>query len=150
MLTLPAALEVCAFRVGGHCFAVDSRSVAEVLTAASLAAVPLAPQAIVGLLHLRGRIVPVIDLREPLELPSGDESPRRVHLVIRVADDWYSLLVDEVLDVQVIPGDRIEHAATPSGRTAGDAITGVFADTDRLIHILDPERVVQSLGKPRS
>lgn len=149
MLTLTPALEVCAFRVGGHCFAIDSSSVAEVLTATTLAAVPLAPKAIVGLLHLRGRIVPVIDVRGPLGLPAGDESEPRVHLVIRVADDWYGLLVDEVLDVQRFPVDRIEQAA-PTGRTSGDAAIGVFADTDRLIHILDPERIVQSLGKQRA
>lgn len=149
MLTLPETLEICVFRVGGHCFAIDSRSVAEVLSAATLAAVPLAPRGIVGLLHLRGRIVPVVDVSDPLGLPAGDAAAPRVHLVIHIADDCYSLLVDEVIDVQTIPVDRIEQAATPITRTGGDPVIGVFADTDRLIHILDPERVVQALGTQR-
>lgn len=145
MLTAPPARDVCAFRVGGHRFAVASAGVAEVLHSAALTPVPLAPEAIVGLLHLRGRIVPVIDVRRRLGLPAG-AGVATTHLVIRIGDDWYSLLVDEVLDVQAIPEDRIERPANP----AADAVTGVFADTDQLLHLVDPERVVQALHRHKT
>ncbi len=150
MLNDPEAVEVCAFRVGEHCFAVESAGVAEVLSGAAIAPVPLAPAAILGLLHLRGRIVPVIDMRRPLGLPDRDPDAAPTHLVIRLAEDWYSLLVDEVLDVQSIPGERIEHPVKPVGGPAADAVTGVFADTHRLVHLVDPERVVQALHKQRT
>jgi len=150
MVSHPQTVDACAFRVGQHCFAVDSDCVAEVLHTAALTPVPLAPDAIVGLLHLRGRIVPVIDVRRRLGLPAAEPGASRTNLVIRLADDWYSLLVDEVLDVETIHLDRIEHPTSSAGTAATDAVTGVFADEAGLVHILDPERLVQALLKQRT
>lgn len=150
MLNESEAVEVCAFRVAGHCFALATANVTEVVASDAIAPVPLAPEAIVGLLHLRGRIVPVIDIRLPLGLPVRATTGVGTHLVVRLTDDWYSLLVDEVVDVQVIPGARIEHPVKSVGGPAGEAVTGVFADAHQLIHILDPERVVQALHRQRT
>lgn len=149
MVSRAPSFEACAFRVGEHSFAVDSGCVAEVLHSARLTPVPLAPEAIAGLLHLRGRIVPVIDVRRRLGLPAAATETPRTNLVIQLGEDSYSLLVDEVLDVQAIPLDRIEPTATGAERAAADAVTGVFAAETRLIHLLDPERLVQSLIKQR-
>ena len=150
MVSHSRTLQACAFRAGGHCFAVDSDCVAEVLRTASLTRVPLAPEAIVGLLHLRGRIVPVIDVCRRLGLTAAPADARCTNLVIRVADDCYSLLVDEVLDVQSIDRDRIERPTAQAGTATADAVTGVFAAESRLILILSPERLVQPLQKQRS
>ena len=149
MVSHVPCLDACSFRVAAHCFAVDSGCVAEVLHSAKLTPVPLAPEAIAGLLHLRGTIVPVIDLGHRLGLPSTDAGSGRTNLVLRLGDDCYSLLVDEVLDVQSIPLERIERPTAAAGHAATDAVTGVFAADTRLIHILDPERLVQSLIKQR-
>ncbi|MEI6239264.1 MAG: chemotaxis protein CheW [Planctomycetia bacterium] len=149
MVSHAGVFDACAFRAGEHCFAVDTSCVAEVLHSARLTPVPLAPESIVGLLHLRGRIVPVIDMRRRLGLPAADPDASRINLVIRLGDDWYSLLVDEVLDVQSIHLDRIERPVKSVDGAATDAVTGVFADEARLVHILDPERLVQSLHRQR-
>jgi len=58
MVSHAPCLDACSFRVASHCFAVDSGCVAEVLHSAKLTPVPLAPEAIAGLLPLRGTIVP--------------------------------------------------------------------------------------------
>ena len=139
----------CVFRVGEHRFAVDADHVAEVIHTASLTPVPLAPEAIAGLLHLRGRIVPAIDVRLPLGLGVAEAEAPRTNLVIRLADDWFSLLVDEVLDVQSIPVDRIERATSHAGPSAAFR-TGVFADESCLVHLLDPERLVQTIHRQRT
>lgn len=146
MLNEPPAIEACEFRVRGQCFAVAAASVVEVLRAAALTPVPQAAEAVVGLLHLRGRIVPVIDVRTRLGLEAAGVPPR-TNLVVAIADEWYSLLVDDVLDVHAIPCGHIEHPVKSFG--TADAVTGVVAADGRLIHILDPERLVQSLHKQR-
>ena len=143
----------CCFLVGGDCFAVPSAAVAEVLREGRLTRVPLAADAVVGLVHLRGRIVPVVDLRRRLGIAPSDSSPPRTHLVVALDDDWYSLLVDEMLDVVEVPADAIEPAAHASAhQTAephGDAVVGVFAGPERLVHFLDPQRIIQALGRQR-
>lgn len=148
MVSHAAVFDACSFRAGPHCFAVDSACVAEVLHSARLTPVPLAPAAVAGLLHLRGRIVPVIDIRRRLGLEPGEPNAAQTNLVLRLGDDWVSLLVDEVLDVQVIPRDEVERAAPPAA--SADAVTGVFATEAGLLHILDPARLVQWLQKQRT
>lgn len=145
----PATLDACGFLVGSHRFAIPSSSVAEVLHATGLTAVPLAPDVIAGLIHLRGRIVPVIDMRRRLAI-AGEAQDARDLLVMRLHDDLYALLVDEVLDVEAIPADHLE---PPSGTLAdpvNDPRTGVFAAAGWLVHLLDPQRIVQSLLRPRT
>ena len=142
--------QACMFMVANHCFAIDSALVAEVLNSAALTPVPLAPEAIVGLLHLRGRIVPVIDMRRRLGFDLAAADAPRNHLVLRLEDGWCSLLVDEVLDVQSFASDRLEHPTQPATEAATDAVTGIFADEERLVHFLDPQRIVQSLVRNRA
>lgn len=143
--TIP--LRVCGFLVADVCFAVDAAVLAEVLRAGRLTAVPLAGPAIAGLLHLRGRIVPAIDMRRCLGFPDADPAAARTHLVLRVQEDWYSLLVDDMLDVVEIPAGRVEQPTKPVA--GAEAVTGVYAGHDRLMHLLDPLRVVQGLARPR-
>ena len=139
----------CCFLVGGDCFAVPSAAVAEVLQEGRLTRVPLAADAVVGLVHLRGRIVPVVDLRRRLGIAPADSSAQRTHLVVALDDDWYSLLVDEMLDVMEVPAEAIDQTSQRSAEPYGDAVVGVFAGPERLVHFLDPQRIIQALGRHR-
>jgi purine-binding chemotaxis protein CheW len=139
----------CCFLVGSDCFAVASAAVAEVLRDGKIARVPHAPEAVIGLIQLRGRIVPVIDMRRRLGLTAAAPSAHRTHLVIRLHDDWYSLLVDEMLDVIEVAEHAIEHPSKPAADTTHDAVDGVYADAGRLVHFLDPQRIVHSLSRQR-
>ena len=149
MATIQHDTRHCCFLVGGDCFAVASTGVTEVLRDGRITRVPHAAEAVIGLIHLRGRIVPVIDLRRRLGLIDAEPSASRTHLVIRLHDDWYSLLVDEMLDVIEVAEHQIEHPSKPSADSANDAVTGVFADADRLVYFLDPQRIVQPLARQR-
>jgi Chemotaxis signal transduction protein len=90
-----------AFLVAGRRFAVSATDVAEVLRDGRVNTVPRAPESLAGLLNLRGRIVPVIDLKKRLGLTamSDEKEPATVHLVLQATEEWCSLLVDEILDV---------------------------------------------------
>lgn len=144
----PADLEVCEFLVDGHCFAVSSSLVAEVLHAGSITPVPLATEAVAGLIHLRGQIVPVIDMQRRLSLGDGIATGGGL-LVVRLGGDHYALRVDDVLDVEQIPADRIEPPSGSLVDPATDPRSGVFAGDERLVHLLDPQRIVHSLLRPR-
>lgn len=140
--------DYCTFRIGDACFAVPAAGVVEVLRGGRLTRVPLAPDAILGLLHLRGRIVPVID--PAIHLGVSRRTPEQpTHLVIELQDDWYGLVIDEMLDVLELPQDRIEQPTSSSAEGPGDAVMGVFAAPDRLVHLLDPQRMIQSFMRPR-
>jgi purine-binding chemotaxis protein CheW len=132
----------CSFRIGDACFAVPADGVVEVLRTGRATRVPLAPAGILGLVHLRGRIVPVVDPAADL----GIDRPcpeRATLLVIALQEDWYAVVIDEMHDVLEIPADAIEHPA--AGGDGTDPLTGIFAAPERLVHLLDPQRMIHSL-----
>jgi len=138
----------CSFRVGDDCFAVAAADVVEVLRSRRLTRVPLAAAGVLGLVQLRGRIVPVIDpaVRLGIERPTSDRP--QTQLVIALGDDWYGLSVDEMLDVIEIPEQHVERPTAAAGR--GDAVAGTFAASERLVHLLDPEHLIHSLARQPS
>lgn len=142
----PSVRRWCSFRLGGDCFAVDSTGVVEVLRSRRLTRVPLAAAGVLGLVHLRGRIVPVIDPAIRLNAVGDRSAAAGTHLVISVGDDWYGLSVDEMLDVVEIPDARVERPTAASSR--GDAVAGTYDAGTRLVHLLDPGHLIHSLVRP--
>jgi len=147
-LTDPAASaprRSCAFLVAGRCFAVDAASVIEVLRSQAMTPVPRAHRAIRGLLNLRGRIVPAIDMRYRLGLTDmpADKSPTNIVLVS--GGELFSLLVDELIDVIDIPAVAIEQPTAVTEHFSRDAIEGVFAGPNGLVHLLSIEAIVSGV-----
>lgn len=143
-----AAIRSCTFRVGADCFAIDADRVTEVIRGGQVARVPLAPEGLLGLVHLRGRIVPIVDLAGRLGIPRGGDGGLGTHMIVESQGDRYGLVVDEMLDVIDIPVDRIEHPTDAA--VSHEAVVGVFAAVDRLVHLLDHERMIQSLVRIRT
>ena len=137
----------CTFRVGEQRVAVAADAVAEVLAARPTTPVPLAPAGVLGLVHVRGRIVPILDPAVRLGLPVAAPRSAAAHLVLRSApDEWFGLLVDEVLDVVDIPPEAIER---PSASEPDAPLPGVYAAPGGLVHVLDFRRMIQPSSRPR-
>lgn len=91
------------FHLGGEQFALPVEEVQEVLLKQPLTPVPLAPDEILGLLNLRGAIMPAIDLRRRLGFPDGDAREQKL-LVLRGAEGPVSVVVDDIGDVFELQG----------------------------------------------
>ena len=100
---MSATCQLCTFLLDRRWFAVPVDDVQEVLRFQEMTRVPLAPKAVVGLINLRGRIVPAIDLRTRLELPPRADGCRSMNVVVRTIDGPKALLVDEIGDVYDSP-----------------------------------------------
>jgi purine-binding chemotaxis protein CheW len=98
----PAEAEVhgfVSFRLGTQWLGVPVVRVQEVLASQTIFPVPLAPAEVAGFLNLRGQIVTVIDVGHRLGLPARRPEEGGMNIVVRVEDELFSLLVDEVGDV---------------------------------------------------
>ena len=131
----------CTFLIENTCFAVEADNVTEVLQRGVINNVPLASPAVSGLLNLRGRIVPAIDLRIFLEFPAAPASIKQISLIVDINNEWYCFLVDKLLDVKAYD----PHQVTPPTNDSSSVLTGVLPDTDQLIHFLSPEKILKSL-----
>lgn len=110
-----ASYQVVTFRVGDDEFAADIMAVERVLRHMEPTPMPNLPEWVEGVLEYEGRVVPIIDLARRFGIASergDDESSdgggmaRRI-IVFAVGEDWVGAVVDAVLEVVMIPGERL-------------------------------------------
>ncbi len=133
--------QFCTFAVAGQHFGVIVDDIHEVIRHRSGSRVPLAPAAVVGLMNLRGRIVPVIDLRTRLGLPPRVADAEPLNVVLRTKDGPKALVVDTIGDVLTL-GDTTFEPVPPTFR-------GPMAELVRGVHKL-PDRIVLMLDVPKT
>lgn len=137
--------QYCTFWVDGLYFGVAVSSVQEVLRFQTLTVVPSAPEAIQGLINLRGQIVTAVDLRCRLGLPPrpGDALPMNV--IVRSRGEVVSLLVDDIGDVITVDtsprgGFDLEPVPANVPSAVQDVVSGVLALPEAILLVLDADR----------
>ena len=123
-------------------YGVDVRQVQEIRRVSEITSVPRAPEFIRGVINLRGRILPVLDLRRKLGLGEVAEGRATRIVVVRVRERTLGLLVDGASQVLKVPVSRIEPAPEEVVERGGDYIRGVAKLDDRLIILVDLERLL--------
>jgi len=144
--TVSPARLFCTFTVAGRTFAIDAAAVTEVFRGRVTTTVPRGPAAIRGLLNLRGRIVPAIDMRRRLGF-EADPHEEELHVVVVAGGgEAYSLLVDAIADVVEIPLRAIEPPTAAAEGATGECVEGVHAARGGLVHVLALEAIVAGLS----
>jgi purine-binding chemotaxis protein CheW len=123
-------------------YGMDVRQVQEIRRLTEITTVPRAPEFIRGVINLRGRILPVLDLKRKLGLGEVAESRAARIVVVRVRERLIGLLVDGASQVPKIPVSRIEPPPEEVVERGGDYIRGVAKLDDRLIILVDLERLL--------
>ncbi len=134
-------VELLSFRLAGEEYAVEIGSVREIVKPPPITEVPRAPEAVLGVIGLRGEALPVFDPLLLLGLARHEEASsvsRRV-IVIDTEQGLAGLSVDAVEHVVRMPRQAIEPPpAGLAGPMAGGAIKGIGRVSGRLLAILDP------------
>ncbi|MFZ0135487.1 MAG: chemotaxis protein CheW [Candidatus Sulfotelmatobacter sp.] len=132
----------CTFFLDRHFFGVPVQQVQEVIRYQEMTRVPLVPQVVRGLINLRGQIVTAIDLRRRLGMSERAADHLPMNVVVRTDDGALSLLVDEIGDVIEVEEKTFEQPPETLKGTAREMIRGVHKLPERLLLLLDTERVV--------
>ncbi len=123
-------------------YGVDVKQVQEIRRVTEITAVPRAPEFMRGVINLRGRILPVMDLRCKLGLGEVGATPNTRIIVVRLRERLLGLLVDGASQVLKVPVSRIEPPPEEIVERGGDYIRGVAKLDDRLIILMDVERLL--------
>ena len=134
--------QFCTFYVDGLYFGVDVQQVQEIIRYQEMTRVPLAPPVVRGLINLRGQIVTALDLRRRLEMTVRPEDQLPVNVIVKTMDGVASLLVDEIGDVLELSEAAFESPPDTLTGIGRSLIRGAYKLQDRLLLILDTERVV--------
>jgi purine-binding chemotaxis protein CheW len=127
---------------------VDTEPVQEIVKVGHITPVHHAPDYVVGIMNLRGRVVTVIDLGMKLDLGATPVTPDSRILIIAWQGEALGLLIDNVLGV--VPVDRAEMKPPPENvrGVQGDMVEGVCQVDGRLMAMLDLPSVLAADGEP--
>lgn len=107
-LSTDGAVELIVLEVAGHAFCIDIRSVREIRGYTASTPMPQAPDYVLGVINLRGAVMPVLDLRSRLGLGATEASGRHVIVVVQNEDQTAGLLVDAVQETMMVAVDQLQ------------------------------------------
>lgn len=135
--------QLVVFQLCNETYGIDISAVHEIIKMQSITKVPRTPEFVEGVINLRGRIVPVIDLHKRFELPLEEETPHSRIIVVEVKGVTVGMIVDSVSEVLRLPEANIDPPpAAISGGVEIEYLRGVGKWQERLIILLDLERVL--------
>jgi purine-binding chemotaxis protein CheW len=140
------ARQVLTFALGDEVYGVDILRLKEIRGWSPVTRLPQSPPAVLGVLNLRGVVVPVIDLRVRFGLPAAAFTAITVVIVLSLhterGDREYGIVVDRVMDVLDIAPGQVKPTPDTAASVAGDVIEGIAAVGDQMLILLDAERLV--------
>jgi purine-binding chemotaxis protein CheW len=139
--TTNQAMQLVIFTLGEEEYGVPIQFVKEIIRKPAITHLPNAPTYVLGVINLRGQIIPILSLHQRFGLGSEERDQTKV-VIIEFADLVVGMEVNEVSEVLTLAAERI--SAAPSMATTIDSnfISGVGKLQDRLLIILDVERIL--------
>ncbi len=137
----PPTRRACVVLLGGRPFAVDVTAAREIVVLDTTTRVPGAPASVLGVMNLRGSVLPVIEARPLLGLPAHRRSDRA--LVLADGERCAAVLIEGV--VGLAPLDEVD----PVPATAADLVVGeVVAETGRRATLIDAPALLAAIRRP--
>ena len=130
-------LQLVTFSIGEEEFGVDILKVQEIIRTMEITKVPRAPEFVEGVINLRGKVIPIIDLRRRFGLQArGHDKDTRI-IVIELNSMIVGFVVDSVSEVLRIPASTVEPPPPVVAGLESEYISGVGKLEDRLLILLD-------------
>lgn len=139
-----AEQQLVVFRLGEDFFAMLISNVNEIIRLQKITPVPKAPAFVEGVTNLRGRVIPVIDLRKRFGVaPQVDQHMGRI-IVVEQDERLLGMMVDGVDEVLTVPASSIEPVDEMVVSVDAQFLSGIVRLEDRLIILLDQEQVLSA------
>ena len=145
--TLGDLIQLVSFKLGEEEFGIDILKVQEINRMVEITKVPQAPHFCEGVINLRGKVIPVIDLRLKFEMEAKERDKDSRIVVCDVNGVVIGMIVDAVEEVLRIPGSTVEPAPDIVTSINSDYIRGVAKLEGRLLILLDISRIAGEVSE---
>jgi purine-binding chemotaxis protein CheW len=142
-------LQLVSFVVGSEEFAVPILSVHEINRMMDITRVPQSPPFVEGVINLRGKIIPVVDLRKRFGMTASDRASEHRIVVVEVSKRVIGFTVDRVNEVLRIPASIVEPPPPMIANIDSEYVQSVGKLEDRLLILLDLDRLFAGDGLDR-
>lgn len=130
------------FMLGGEEYGVEVATVREIIGPMPITRVPRMPEWVRGVINLRGKVIPVVDLRLRFGLPAVDHGQRTCIVVVQTAGAEFGAVVDRVSEVATIGEAEIEDAPAFGTGIETAYLLGIAMHGTRVRLLLDIERTL--------
>ncbi|MBQ9452523.1 MAG: chemotaxis protein CheW [Desulfovibrio sp.] len=137
-------LQLVTFSIGEEEFGVNILKVQEIIRTMEITKVPRAPEFVVGVINLRGKVIPIIDLRRRFGLAFKAPDKNTRIIVIEINSIIVGFVVDAVSEVLRIPTSTVEPPPPVVAGVDSDYVSGVGKLHDRLLILLDLDKLLSS------
>jgi purine-binding chemotaxis protein CheW len=137
-------LQFVTFKLAGQKYAMDILKVQEINNLKEITPVPNAPAYVEGAINLRGKVIPVLNLRKKFHMEQKDLSESNKIIIVDIRGTVTGIIVDAVSDVLRVPEDVVEPPPPVSSSVRSEFIRGVAKLPDGLIVVLDMDRLLDS------
>ncbi|NSW76578.1 MAG: chemotaxis protein CheW [Candidatus Atribacteria bacterium] len=140
-------LQLVAFQLGEESYGVDIAQVQEIIRMQPVTKVPGAPTFVEGVINLRGRVIPVLDLRKRFNLPARQDTKDTRIVVVEVPPHTVGMIVDAVDEVLRISEDKVEPPSPFIASIDTEYLRGVGKLEGKLLILLDLSKVLSKEEK---
>ncbi len=139
--------QLVVFDLASEGYGVDIGAVREIIRMQEITRVPRSPEFVEGVINLRGKVIPVIDLRKRFGLQVADQSKDNRIVVVDIGKQDIGVIVDAVTEVLRISADSVEPPTSVITSADSDYLLGIAKLESRLIILLDLESVLSEEEK---
>ena len=139
-----AVVQLVGFKIGDEEFGIEIQKVREINRTTEITRVPRTPEYVLGVINLRGNVIPVINMRSRFGFNNKDAGKDSRIIVLELKDNVIGILVDSVTEVIRLPSGTVEPPPNLSTNVETDYISGVGKLEDRLLILLDIDKVFTS------
>jgi len=130
-------LDIIAFQLGGQTFCIQTTSVREIRGWAPSTPLPHSSPEVLGIINLRGTVIPTIDLSLKLGMRSGERSERSAIVVVEVSGKPMGLVVDQVTDMLSVIADQLQPTPDIIGPFDRSCCEGIITHMSGMICFLN-------------
>ena len=141
-----AERQLVVFDLASEAYGVDISTVREIIRMQTVTRMPRTPEYVEGVINLRGKVTPVIDLRKRFGLDESEEPLDKRIVVVDTGERSMGFVVDAVSEVLRVPSASIEPPSSVVMGVDSEYMIGIVKLPDRLISLLDLERVMDASG----
>ncbi|MBS3968543.1 MAG: chemotaxis protein CheW [Clostridia bacterium] len=139
--------QLVVFNLSSETYGVDISAVREIIRMQVITEVPRTPDFVEGVINLRGKVIPVIDLHKRFDLPLVEETSNTRIMVVEVENVTVGMIVDSVSEVLRISKDSIDPPPPVISGVDSAYLRGVGKLEDKLIILLDLNQVLHEKEK---
>jgi purine-binding chemotaxis protein CheW len=139
-------LQLVSFKIENEEFGIDIFRVKEINRMMQVSKVPNAPHYVEGVVNLRGKIIPVVDIRSRLHLTKKVYDKNTRIIVVELDTSTVGFVVDEVREVLRLPVSITEQPPSIVGSIDSDFIKSVGKLDDLILILLDLEKILEAGG----